>query len=53
MIICIDIDGVLNDLVENTLELYNSRNNKYIQVSDITAYNFFDCLSHEDAQGIV
>jgi 5'(3')-deoxyribonucleotidase len=53
MIICIDIDGVLNNLVENTLELYNSRNNKDIKISDITAYNFFDCLSHEDAQGIV
>ena len=52
MIICIDIDGVLNNLVENTLELYNSRNNKNIQMSDITTYSFFDCLSHEDAQGI-
>lgn len=53
MIICLDIDGILNDLVEKTLALYNSRSGKNIQISDITTYNFFECLSHEDAQGIV
>ena len=53
MIIMCDIDGVLNNLAERTIEVYNSRNGKNIQVSDITSYSFFDCLSHEDAQGIV
>lgn len=53
MIIMCDIDGVLNNLVEQTLEVYNSRNGKNIQISDITTYNFFDCLPYEDAQGIV
>jgi 5'(3')-deoxyribonucleotidase len=53
MIIMCDIDGVLNNLIEKTLELYNSRSDRNIQISDITTYNFFDCLSHEDAQGIM
>jgi 5'(3')-deoxyribonucleotidase len=53
MIIACDIDGVLNNLVEETLTLYNIRNGKNIQISDITSYNFFDCLSKEDAEGII
>ena len=53
MILCFDMDGILNNLVERTLEVYNSRNNKNIQMSDITSYNFYDCLSKEDADGIV
>lgn len=53
MIIACDIDGVLNNLVEETLKLYNSRSGKNIQVSDITSYTFSDCLPTEDADGIV
>ena len=53
MIVMCDIDGILNNLVEKTLELYNSRSGKNIQVSDITTYNFFDCLPYEDAQSII
>lgn len=53
MIIACDIDGVLNDLVEKTLDVYNFRNDKNIQISDITSYNFFDCLPSDDAKGIV
>lgn len=53
MIICVDVDNILNDLAQKTLELYNSRYNKNIQMSDITSYNFFDCLPHEDASCII
>lgn len=53
MILCFDVDGVLNDLVDKNLELYNSRSGKNIQITDITSYNFYDCLSKEDADGIV
>jgi 5'(3')-deoxyribonucleotidase len=53
MIICVDIDGILNNLVERTIEVYNSRNNKNIQISNITFYNFYDCLPKEDADGII
>lgn len=53
MILVFDIDGILNNLAEKTIEVYNSRSNKNIQISDITSYNFYDCLSKEDADGIV
>ena len=53
MIICVDIDGVLNNLVEKTLELYNTHNGKNIKISDIKTYNFYDCLPQEDAKGII
>ena len=53
MIIMCDIDQVLNDLIPKTLSLYNSRTGKNIQASDITTYNFSECLSQEDANGIV
>ena len=53
MIICFDIDNVMNDLTEKALALYNARANKNIQMSDLTTYNFYDCLSKEDADGIV
>jgi 5'(3')-deoxyribonucleotidase len=53
MLICTDIDGVLNDLTPKVLGLYNSRTGKNIQISDITTYNFHECLPKEDADGIV
>lgn len=52
MIICFDIDNVINDLTEKAITLYNTRNNKNIQMSDLTTYNFYDCLPKEDAVGI-
>ena len=48
MIIMCDIDGVLNNLIEKTLELYNSRSDRNIQISDITTYNFFDESDGDD-----
>ena len=53
MIIICDIDGVLNNLAERAIEVYNSRSNKNIHISDIVSYNFYDCLPKEDADGIV
>lgn len=53
MIIVFDIDGILNNLAERAIEVYNSRNNKHIQITDIIAYNFYDCLPKDDADGIV
>ena len=53
MIIMCDLDAVLNDLIPKTLSLYNSRTGKNIQASDITTYNFSECLSEEDANGII
>lgn len=52
MIIIVDIDNVLNNLAEKTIELYNALSDKNIQMSDITTYNFSECLPQEDANGI-
>ena len=53
MIICLDIDNVMNNLTEKAITLYNARTNKNIQMSDITTYNFYDCLPKEDADGVI
>lgn len=53
MVLCFDIDNVLNDLTDKTLALYNLRTGKNIQMSEITAYSFYDCLSKEDADRII
>ena len=53
MIICIDIDGVLNDLIPKVIQLYNSRTGKDIKISNITKYNLHDCLPKEDANEII
>ena len=47
-IIC-DIDCIVNDLMDKLLYLYNSRSGKNIQMSDITAYDFYDCLPYDEA----
>lgn len=53
MIIVCDIDNICNNLTEKTLELYNSRSGKSVQMSDLTTYNFADCLPKEDADAII
>lgn len=53
MIIAVDWDNVLNNLTEKTLEFYNKQSDKNIQMSDVTSYNLHDCLSKEDADGIM
>lgn len=52
MTIVCDIDGVLNNLTHKAIELYNLRSGKNIQISDITTYNFSDCLPQDDADAI-
>lgn len=53
MRIMCDVDDVLNDLIPNTLALYNSRTGKNIQLDQLTEYTFCDCLAHDDASGII
>ena len=53
MIIMCDIDNILNDLTEKALDIYNGHWNKNIKSADITSYNFSDCLSQLDADGII
>lgn len=53
MIIACDWDNIINNLTEKVLEIYNAQSGKNIQMSDLTSYNFYDCLAKEDADGIV
>lgn len=53
MIVMCDIDNCLNDLIAKAVTLYNDRNNKDIQLSDITTYDLADCLPEDDADGII
>ena len=53
MIIVCDIDSVLNNLMERTLEMYNGQHQTNLKLSDITSYNFADCLSQDEADGLV
>lgn len=52
MIIVCDIDNCLNDLMLKTIELYNTRYGKTLKLSDITAYNFSECLSQQEENDI-
>ena len=52
-VIAVDMDCVLNNLMNKTLEIYNAQSGKNIQMSDLTSYNFYDCLNKKDAEGIV
>lgn len=53
MTIVVDVDNILNNLTERALSIYNKRYGKSIQITDITAYNFHDCMQAEDADAIV
>ena len=53
MIVIVDFDNVLNNLTEGVIELYNSTSEKKVQISDLTSYNFYDCLDQESADKIV
>lgn len=52
MIICCDMDCVLNDLVPKILTMYNKQSGKSIVMEDLTSYSFHDCLNKEDADSL-
>lgn len=53
MVVCVDIDSVLNDLMPKSLALYNKRTGKNITMDQLTAYNLYECLNEEDSAGII
>ena len=53
MIIACDWDNIINNLTEKIIEIYNAQSGKNIQMSELTSYNFYDCVAKEDADGIV
>lgn len=53
MRICVDIDDVLCTLVSTGIDLYNSQAHKKLLLSNMTAFNLHNCLSPEDADGLL
>jgi 5'(3')-deoxyribonucleotidase len=53
MILCVDIDNTVNNLTENALEMLNRRSGIKLDVSKLTAYNFFECLPRNNAEAII
>ena len=49
MIINCDVDGVLNNLMDVTLEIYNKRYNTSYTLKDITQYHLENCFEPEVA----
>lgn len=47
MKICIDIDGVVNNLPEAVIEVYNEDYNDHLTIDDITAYNIENFVKPE------
>ena len=52
-VIAVDMDCVLNNLMDKTLEIYNTQSGKNIRISDLASYNLYDCLNKKDAEGII
>lgn len=53
MRIAIDFDSTLFPTVEKVIEIYNERNSTTINVSQITAYNLYDCFPEDVADELV
>lgn len=53
MKIAIDIDNVLNNHVEKTIEFYNKKYNKSLSMQDINHYSIYECLPYEDADNFI
>ena len=51
--ICVDIDGVLNDLMEKTIATYNNRYNAKLYIEDFTDYDIFKDLPYDEAEKFV
>ena len=53
LVICIDVDSVLNDLMEKTIAMYNNRYNAKLSIEDFTDYDIFKDLSYDDAEKFI
>ena len=52
MIIVCDVDGVLNNLMDVTLDIYNTKYGTSYTTKDVTSYNIEDCFEPEAAERI-
>ena len=52
MVICCDVDQVLNNLTEATLEVFNERYETSYTMEDMTDFNVENILSNEEADNV-
>ena len=50
MLIVCDVDGVLNNLMEVTLNVYNQKYGTEYSLNDISSYNLENCFDHTTAK---
>ena len=53
LVICVDVDSVLNDLMEKTIVMYNNRYNAKLSIEDFTDYDIFKDLAYDDAEKFI
>lgn len=53
MTIAIDFDETLFATLEKVIEIYNKRNGAELSLSQITAYNLFECLPSDVAEQLI
>lgn len=52
MIICIDVDNVVNNLIDVAIDYYNKEKESTISLNDISTYNIYRCLDYSSANEI-
>lgn len=52
MIINCDVDGVINNLMEVVIDIFNTEYNKNFTIEDVTKYNITSCFNKDDANRI-
>lgn len=51
--VAVDVDCVLNNLMEKTIEAYNTKYNASLTIDIFTEYDIFKCLPPEEAQRFI
>lgn len=51
--IAIDVDCVLNNLMEKTIEAYNTKYNSNLTMDNFTDYDVYNCLPYEEAKNFI
>lgn len=52
-VICVDVDGVINDLMEKTLNMHNEKYGSAYTEEDIVEYDLFKSFPYEHAENMI
>lgn len=50
LIVACDIDGVLNNLIEHVVNIFNRKTGDELTIDDFKHYNIYQCLEYSDAK---